>query len=137
MHRLAITFALACTLQACFDSSQQAFAASLGTVLNEQLGVQLQSKPILPVTFAPVDKQHYGTDWPFTVDSGTIGCEDRLYPYFKSNGHTYKLTEMAKPNYESIAPIWRNNPNKQGKKFSLLPVIDGALGFCDLGQCIQ
>jgi len=45
MHRITITLALACTLQACFDSSQDAFAASLGTVLNENFSVPLQSKP--------------------------------------------------------------------------------------------
>jgi hypothetical protein len=123
MHRITITFALACTLQACTDLSQQAIAASLGTVLNEQFP---------PVTSAPVDRQHHGEDWPFIVDSGIIGCEDRLYTYYKANGHTYKLTEMTKPNYESVAPIWRDNPNKAGRKYSLLVVIDAAMGFCDL-----
>jgi hypothetical protein len=39
---------------------------------------------------------------------------------------------MTKPNYESVAPIWRDNPNKAGRKYSLLVVIDAAMGFCDL-----
>jgi len=133
MHRITITLALACTLQACFDSSQEAFAASLGTVLNNSFSIPLQSKPPKPVTSAPVSRQSYGEDWPFIVDLGTIGCEDGLYPYFKAKGHIYKLTEMAKPNYESIATIWRDNPNKVGTKYSLLIVIDTAMGFCDLG----
>ncbi len=109
-----------------------AFAASFGDVLNEKFSIPTYSKPAKPIRSAPVDKQHYGDDWPFTVEAGVIGCEDGLYPYFKAKGHTYKLTEMTKPNYESVAPIWRDNPNKAGSKYSLLIVIDAALGFCDL-----
>ncbi len=101
-------------------------------MLNEKFSIPTYSKPAKPIRSAPVDKQHHGDDWPFTVDAGVIGCEDGLYPYFKAKGHTYKLTEMAKPNYESVAPIWRDNPNKAGSKYSLLIVIDAALGFCDI-----
>ena len=133
MQRLVMVFALG-VLQACSNSAQDAQASSvegtnLGTFLNQEYAVPLQSKPI---TSAPVSRQHHGEDWPFIVDSGVIGCEDRLYPYFRAKGHTYKLTEMTKPEYESIAPIWRDNPNKAVTKYSLLVVIDAALGFCDL-----
>lgn len=125
---LRLVIIIFCILQTCSN----AFASSLGEVLNEKFSIPTYSKPAKPIRSAPVDKQQHGDDWPFTVEAGVIGCEDGLYPYFKAKGHIYKLTEMTKPNYESVAPIWRDNPNKAGSKYSLLIFIDAALGFCDL-----
>ncbi|MDO9177452.1 MAG: DUF2511 domain-containing protein [Agitococcus sp.] len=131
MKRFVIALTLS-TLQAFSNCSQVAQAASvegrsLGAILNQEYAVPIQSKA---ATSALVSRKDYGEDWQFVMNTGILGCENQLYPYFKAKGHTYKLTEQTKPEYESVIPIWRGNPNKIGTKFSLLEVIEVAMNFC-------
>lgn len=135
--RLFCTFAF--VLQACSESPQEhheGTSTSFQTTvpLNESTTTTLHSGVSLPIevepTFAAVSRQDYGDDWPFTFDTGVLGCEDTFYPYFKAGGHTYQLTPMKKPGYEDVSTIWRDNPSMPGTKYSLLEVIEVAMNYC-------
>ena len=42
--------------------------------------------------------------WPFTVSTGTIGCEDGL-PYFESEGTRYALNGLGRSRWPYVEPL--------------------------------
>lgn len=84
-----------------------------------------------PVSMKAIFKSDFGDSWPFTVERGVLGCEDKRYPYFETMYGTYWLTGMRKPSYKDVAEIWLDNPNIAGTKISLSNVIDEALKMCN------
>lgn len=75
----------------------------------------------------------YGDAWPFTVESGTVRCvKPRNEIIFSSEGKVYAVNGTAKSNkdYADIAPIWKDNPQIEGTKISIGPIIDLGLSLC-------
>lgn len=94
-----------------------------------------------------VKQAEFGDAWPFTVASGTVGCETGPSAVFKNNGKVYALNGTAKrladrAGYLDIQPIWRIDPvlkaypmtGKNGEKIyarvSISEMIDLALKHC-------
>lgn len=59
-----------------------------------------------------VTRQEFGERWPFTVERGTLSCENSAV-VFSVSGRSYAVNGTAKGRgYTAIEPIWRANPLK-------------------------
>lgn len=80
-----------------------------------------------------VDRQDMGEDWPLTVDSGTVYCEEDGQVRFRSEGVRYAVNRRAvhqRPELQDIAAIWADEPGGQGGHRSLTPLINAGLALC-------
>lgn len=74
-----------------------------------------------------------GDDWPLTVDEGIVRCEGAGEVYFEAAGKTYAVNGMAigMSDLPEIDPIWADDPEREGLKISVHPIIDRGLSLCD------
>lgn len=72
------------------------------------------------------------TDWPFTVDAGTLRCEDQAVTFTPAGGTRYAVNGTAKSSgYPSITPIWADDTNLgNGLKVDISEVLDQGLALC-------
>ena len=78
-----------------------------------------------------VYKAEFGDKWPFTVEAGVVDCVRGGGAIFRSNGQTYQLNGTASHmGYQPVNPIWRDNPEINGLKIDIGPMIDLALKQC-------
>lgn len=74
-------------------------------------------------------------DWPLTVSKGTLHCENDC-AWFQSGGKKYALNGTAKTRYRGqkgwvdIQKIWKNDPDIQGAKISIGPMLEKARSLC-------
>lgn len=67
-----------------------------------------------------VTATQYGKKWPFIVNKGTVDRFRHTTAIFKANGHIYQLNGVAANiGYDSIDPIWKDNPDIPSKKLVL------------------
>ena len=86
-----------------------------------------------------LSREDFGDDWPFTIPKGYADCVRGNAAVFRVEldyddylDGTYALTGAAmSAGYPEINPIWRDNPNIEGAKISIRPIIDIALEECD------
>jgi hypothetical protein len=78
-----------------------------------------------------LSREAYGSEWPFTVDSGTVDCAPPNSAIFRVGETTYQLNRVARDSgYTSIHSIWRDDPDSPGQKVSVTALIDLALQQC-------
>src|SRR5688500_12690294 len=61
-----------------------------------------------------ISHDEYGDQWPFTVASGTLRCEQDTMIVFTPHdgpyeGVTFAVNGSAKPQYRDVDPIWRSD----------------------------
>ena len=87
-----------------------------------------------------VTEEEFGEDWPFTVASGSVDCNNLSnglrVAVFRSGSVTYALNGTATARaedqgYEDVMKIWRDDPDYEGLKINIGPILDLALGECD------
>lgn len=80
---------------------------------------------------ATISAKDLGSEWPFTVASGTLKCTDNAIT-FTAGGKTYGVngTATGRDNLPPIDPIWKPNPDIPGTKVNVGPVIDRGLELC-------
>ncbi len=87
-----------------------------------------------------VTGEELGEDWPFSVDGGVVDCRNLSNglreAVFRSAGVTYALNGTAKSHaeaqgYEDVMSIWRDDPDYQGLKIDIGPILDLALQECE------
>lgn len=81
-----------------------------------------------------------GDEWPLTVDYGVVACESKtaggmnlqIATLTAPDGTVYALNGTAKSHSDAadIEPIWADDPEVDGLKISIGPLIDHALTFC-------
>jgi hypothetical protein len=78
-----------------------------------------------------VSRADYGTDWPLTVESGVLACDSDAAT-IEVGGTTYALNGTARTFRAGvdIDPIWAANPDVDGLKIDIGPLIDDALKLC-------
>ena len=79
-----------------------------------------------------VDATCFNEDWPLTVTSGVLKCEDSAV-IFTSGGRTYAVNGMA-TTWDlgvDIDPIWADNPELEGLKINIGPLIAKGLTLCE------
>lgn len=78
-----------------------------------------------------ITKEEFGDKWPFTVDEGRIECRQAGALVFVSGEFEYQLNGMASQlGYASINSVWRWNPDIEGTRIPLTPVIQRAQSLC-------
>jgi hypothetical protein len=83
-----------------------------------------------------VSRTDYGEAWPLTVESGTLRCEGASAVTFRSeDGTTYWVNGTAggqaeEHGWQNIRPIWADDPEFEGLKISIGPLIDDGLNLC-------
>lgn len=82
----------------------------------------------------------YGDDWPLTVPYVVAHCKNiavggrnlQVVTIDTPDGTTYAANGTAKDHtdYPSLQPIWADNPDVEGLKIDISPVIDAGLKLC-------
>lgn len=83
----------------------------------------------------------FGDKWPLTVPYAVVRCEDvtaggrkmQVATLEAPDGHVYAANGTAKDhgNYSDPDPIWADDPDVEGLKVTMKPVLDTALRLCD------
>lgn len=82
-------------------------------------------------TSVEVSRSDFGEDWPLTVSSGVLRCEAPQAVVFSTGDQAYAVNGMANTQgYQEIDAIWRDNPDIQGAKINIGPLIDRGLELC-------
>jgi hypothetical protein len=80
-----------------------------------------------------VTARQFGNDWPLTVRSGTLRCDDDAV-LFETGGRSYAVNGTAKTltGHPDIRPIWAANPrfDDPAIKKNIGPLIDAGLELC-------
>lgn len=86
-----------------------------------------------------VSRDTYEGDWPFTADSGTLGCIDKA-AYFDAGNETYALSGFSRAYSDNKGlgwipvtpeqPFWLDNPDIEGTKISVGNMTSDALKLC-------
>lgn len=76
----------------------------------------------------PVDASCFEEEWPLTVDSGTLTCENDAVT-FESGGVVYADNGLAMTwdLGEDIDPIWKDHPDLDSLKVNIGPLLDTGL----------
>lgn len=77
-----------------------------------------------------VSQSDFGSDWPLTVDSGTLACGGAGEVTFTANGTTYAVNGLAKAAtvFPDIDPIWAKGEGAPRKDIG--PLIQRGLELC-------
>jgi hypothetical protein len=80
-----------------------------------------------------VSRSDFGNEWPLTVDSGTLDCDEPGLVTFSANGTTYAVNGLAigSDRWPDIDAIWADDPQQPGLKISIGPLIDRGLAICE------
>lgn len=89
-----------------------------------------------------VSRDDFGSDWPLTVDQGTLDCTEGpqvggagldAVTFTAPGGTTYAVNGAAKTvtNYPEIDPIWASDPSGTSPKMGIGPLIDKGLELCN------
>lgn len=84
-------------------------------------------------TLIDISKQEFGEDWPLTVDHGTLGCYETYGIVFTApDGIEYTVNGTAKSadDLKEIDEIWADDPQIDGAKINIGPLIDRGLELC-------
>jgi hypothetical protein len=82
----------------------------------------------------------FGDNWPLTVQFAVVSCKNivaggrflQVVTLDAPDGTTYAVNGTAKSHttFPSIQPIWADDPNVDGLKIDISPVIDAGLALC-------
>lgn len=72
-----------------------------------------------------------GMEWPLTADEGVLRCESGAV-VIEVYGNDYALNGMARSlgRYRDLHDIWADDPEVEGLKISVGPLIDMGLTLC-------
>lgn len=80
-----------------------------------------------------VAASNYGDDWPLTVDGGRLWCKQPgAVTFVAPDGTVYAVNGTAKDfnRGADIAPIWADDPDVEGLKMDIGPLIEDGLELC-------
>ena len=78
-----------------------------------------------------ISRDSFQGEWPFTVDSGTLRCEQPQSVVFSTEGSDYGVNGSAMDaGYQEAQPIWRRATGGGGPRVSIDDVIDRGLELC-------
>lgn len=87
-----------------------------------------------------LDGAKFGDDWPLTFEKATVSCVNGRYAfvYDKATDDRYPLNGFAIDGVKSgklegsdINTVWKDNPDYEGVKIPLDPVMDAATALCE------
>lgn len=87
-----------------------------------------------------ITRDDLGEDWPLTVDYGVVSCETftaggrdlQSATFTAPDGTEYALNGIARSytDAEDVDPIWKDDPDMDGLKVDIGPLIDFGLTLC-------
>lgn len=87
-----------------------------------------------------ISTDNYTGDWPFTDESGVIGCIDKA-TYFDTGDDVYALSGFSRAYSDNKGlgwlpvtpeqPFWLDNPEIEGTKVNVSSMISDAMELCD------
>jgi hypothetical protein len=80
-----------------------------------------------------VSRADFGEEWPLTVDSGVLSCEEGGFVYFTADDTRYAVNGFAltKGDAPRIDAIWANDPTDASLRRNIGPLIDRGLALCE------
>ena len=83
-----------------------------------------------------IQAKELGKDWPLTIEEGTLSCVKQgsaeVATIIAPGGKWWALNGAAQSRgYPAIDPIWKDDPNNEGAKVSIRPLINAALKLCE------
>ncbi len=72
-------------------------------------------------------------DWPLSIEEGTLWCYPAFAVTIMAGGTEYALNGLARGRGEwaEVDPIWVDNPDIEGFKIDIGPLIDLGLTLCE------
>lgn len=72
-------------------------------------------------------------DWPLSAEEGVLACHPAFAVTFAADGTEYAINGLARQRDEwaEVDPIWLDNPDVEGLKVNIGPLIDLGLTLCD------
>ena len=78
-----------------------------------------------------VSRDDYGDAWPLTVDGGTLSCDSSQVVFTDPDGNDYGVNGAAvSAGHPEIDPIWADNPDIDGAKVVITPLVNDGLDLC-------
>ncbi|MEJ7645904.1 MAG: DUF2511 domain-containing protein [Chryseolinea sp.] len=84
-----------------------------------------------------ISKADYGTDWPVSVEEGTVKCIDGTYVVFETMGKVYAVNDSAKKEsvmkehgWSDIEEIRVDDPASPDTKVNITPILSTGLILC-------
>lgn len=77
-----------------------------------------------------VTRADMGDDWPLTVESGYLDCDDYGRITFTVDGNTYGVNGSAQDKYQGIDSIWTDRTDIEGLKVDIGPLIERGQDLC-------
>lgn len=86
----------------------------------------------LPANSVRLSRADFGKDWPFTVSSGVLTCDDPGAVTFTADGTTYAVNGTASglDKGADVKAIWKKDPTLPGARINIGPIIDRGLKLC-------
>lgn len=93
--------------------------------------------PLFDSRWGLIEGEHVGRDvmgdeWPLTVESGCLYCDQVSAVIFVHDGRTYGINGLPFPGRREVDPIWSDSPNPDwaGPKINIGPLLRRGLGVC-------
>lgn len=84
-----------------------------------------------------ISKADYGTDWPVSVEEGTVKCIEGTYVVFEALGKVYAVNDSAKDEsimrehgWSDIEDIRLDDPAAPDTKVNITPILSTGLILC-------
>jgi len=84
-----------------------------------------------------ITKADYGSDWPVSVEEGTVKCIDGTYVVFEALGKVYAVNDSAKNEsimrehgWSNIDDIRLDDPAAPETKVNITPILSTGLILC-------
>lgn len=87
-----------------------------------------------------LDGAKFGKDWPLTFEKAKISCVNRAYAFvydiktddrYPLNGMARDAVKSGKMEGSNLDDVWKDNPDYEGVKISISPLIDAATELCN------
>jgi hypothetical protein len=100
------------------------------------LGTACESESGADTSGRAISASDYGDEWPLTLQGGVLACEGAGMVTFTAEGKTYAINGLAggaadERGWAEIDPVWADDPEIEGAKISIGPLIDDGLALCD------
>ncbi|HGA5580778.1 TPA: DUF2511 domain-containing protein [Salmonella enterica subsp. enterica serovar Potsdam] len=87
-----------------------------------------------------IDGATYGDKWPLTFEKAKVSCVNRAYAFvydiktddrYPLNGMAVDAVKSGKMEGSNLDDVWKDDPDYDGVKISISPVIDAATALCN------
>ncbi|CAM7108742.1 DUF2511 domain-containing protein [Salmonella enterica] len=102
--------------------------------------IALSSSAIAAEKFKEIDGAAYGDKWPLTFEKAKVSCVNRAYAFvydiktddrYPLNGMAVDAVKSGKLEGSNLDDVWKDDPEYDGVKISISPVIDAATALCN------